>query len=82
MGTHQDYQIAYNEGIRCTRNKVYRLLKLNNIQYIMISKFKATSNSKHNNTVAPNLFKPEFLCKKTKPDLGEDIIYTWSFSKS
>nr|WP_156778844.1 IS3 family transposase [Clostridium formicaceticum] len=64
-----------HEGIKCGRNRVYRLMKLNNIQSIMKRKFKATTNSKHSYPVAPNLLNQNFTVEKPNQAWVTDIAY-------
>lgn len=64
-----------NEGIKCSQNRVYRLMKENNIFSKMKRKFKATTNSKHNHPVAPNLLNQDFTAHKPSEKWVSDITY-------
>jgi transposase InsO family protein len=44
-------------GTRCGKNRIARLMKIHGIVGKAKKKFKATTNSKHNLPVAPNLLK-------------------------
>ena len=41
-------------------------------------KFKATTNSRHNLPVSPNLLEQDFTCKKTNEKWAGDITYLWT----
>ena len=41
-------------------------------------KFKATTNSRHNLPVSPNLLEQDFTCKKTNENWAGDITYLWT----
>jgi transposase InsO family protein len=64
-----------NEGIKCSQNRVYRLMKENNIFSKMKRKFKATTNSKHNHPVVPNLLNQDFTANKPSQKWVSDITY-------
>lgn len=64
-----------SEGIKCSQNRVYRLMKENNIFSKMKRKFKATTNSKHNHAVAPNLLNQDFATNKPCKKWVSDITY-------
>jgi len=67
-----------NEGIKCSRNRVYRLMKKNNISSIMKRKFRATTNSKHNYPVVPNLLNQNFSAEKPNQVWVSDITYIYT----
>jgi len=48
------------EGIPCGEHKAGTLMKLAGVQAKQKNKFKATTDSKHNLPVSPNLLKREF----------------------
>ena len=58
-----------DDGIRCGKNRVARIMRQAGIRSRTKKKFKATTNSKHNFPVAPNLLNQEF--KAAAPD------HTW-----
>jgi len=64
-----------NEGIKCNRKRVYRLMKANGICSIMKRKFKATTNSKHNYPIAPNLLNQNFRVTEPSKVWVTDITY-------
>jgi len=52
------------ETIPCSRGTAYRLMKKNGMKSKRKTKWKATTNSKHNLPVAPNLLEQNFGVKK------------------
>ena len=69
---HQD---LVDEGISCGKNRVARLMRKAGIRSRTKKKFKATTNSRHNFPVAPNLLNQKFFVDA--PDLAwvGDITY-------
>lgn len=59
----------------CSRKRVYRLMKANNIHSKRPRKFKATTNSKHNLPVAENLLNQNFKVDKPNAVWVCDISY-------
>jgi putative transposase len=64
-----------DDGIRCGKNRVARIMRKAGIRSRTKKKFKATTNSKHNFPVAPNLLNQNF--KTNSPDQAwvGDITY-------
>jgi len=65
-------------GIRCGRKRVARLMKKDGLRAKIIRKFKATTNSKHDLPVAPNLLNREFTQTKPNRVWAADITYIWT----
>lgn len=55
-----------DDGIRCSKNRIARIMRKAGIRSRTKKKFKATTNSKHNFPVAPNLLNQKF--KAIAPD--------------
>lgn len=66
------------QGESCGRSKAGTLMRLAQVTAKQRKKFKATTDSKHNMPVAPNLLKREFAV--TAPDrvYCSDITYVWT----
>ena len=64
-----------HEGIRCSKNRVARLMRQNNLRSKIKRKFKATTNSSHNYPVAANLLKQNFSAKCANQVWVGDITY-------
>jgi putative transposase len=67
-----------NESIPCSRGTVYRLMKKHGIQSTRKKKWKATTNSKHNLPVAPNLLNQVFDSPIPNAVWVGDITYHWT----
>lgn len=63
------------EGVACGKNRVSRLMKENNIFSKLKTKFKATTYSDYNFTVAPNLLNQEFIVDEPNKVYVGDITY-------
>jgi len=61
------------KGMRCSENRVARLMKIHGIVGKAKKKFKATTNSKHNLPVAENLLKQNFVTEKPNAVWASDI---------
>jgi putative transposase len=64
------------ETIPYSRGTVYRLMKRHGIQSKRKAKWKATTNSKHNLPVAPNLLNQNFDVKELNNTWVGDITYS------
>ena len=67
-----------SEGISCGEHKASTLMKLAGVQVKQKKKFKATTNSKHNLPVSPNLLKREFDVSQPNITWVGDITYIWT----
>lgn len=63
------------KGIKCSENRVARLMKIHGIIAKTKKKFKATTNSKHNLPVAENLLNQNFVTEKPNTVWASDITY-------
>ena len=60
---------------RCGRNRVHKLKKKLNIYSTRKKAYKVTTNSKHNNSVAPNLLGDKYKASKPNQVWVSDITY-------
>ena len=67
------------EHIRCSQNRVARLMRVNDIVAIQKRKFRVTTNSKHNYPVWPNILNRNFTVEKPNSVWVSDITYVWTF---
>ena len=63
------------QGSSCGRTKAGKLMKLAGVAAKQKRKFKATTNSKHNLPVAPNLLNRQFEVKEPDNVYVSDITY-------
>ena len=59
----------------CSRGRVWRLMRQFNIHSKRKKAYKRTTNSKHNNPVAPNLLQRNFACSEPNRIWVSDITY-------
>ncbi len=62
-------------GIQCSKKHIERLMKKNGIKGVQKSRFKVTTDSKHDYPVAPNLLNREFTVEKINTCWVSDITY-------
>ncbi len=63
------------KGIKCSKNRVARIMRKHGIVAKSAKKFKATTNSKHNLPVAENLLNQNFNSDKPNAVWASDITY-------
>ena len=66
------------EQMRCSENRVARLMQVNGIVAIQKRKFRLTTNSKHGYPVWPNVLNRNFVVKKPNAVWVSDITYIWT----
>ncbi len=67
------------QGIRCSENRVARVMREANVVAIQKRKFRLTTNSKHNYPVWPNVLNRNFIAEKPNAVWVSDITYIWTF---
>ena len=72
-------QLRNKEQILCSVNRVARLMHCNGIIAIQRRKFKATTNSKHDYPVWPNVLNRSFTVNKPNCVWVTDITYIWTY---
>ena len=65
-------------GYNVSRRRIGRLMEQSGLACITKKKFKATTNSKHKNPVAPNTLNREFIVAKPNQVWVGDITYIWT----
>jgi len=65
--------------IRCSENRVARIMKENRIIAIQKRKFRVTTNSKHDYPVWPNILDRNFTVARPNAVWVSDITYIWTF---
>jgi len=66
------------QGIRVSKDRVQRLMKLHGIKAKTKRRFKATTDSNHSLPVAPDLLQRDFSPARPDQAWGTDITYIWT----
>ena len=72
-------QLHNVEQLCCSENRVARVMRVNGIVAIQKSKFRVTTNSKHDHPVWPNVLNRNFVVQKPNAVWVSDITYIWTF---
>ena len=67
------------ENITCSENRIARLMRIDGLIAVQRLKFKATTNSKHDFPVAPNLLNRNFITPVPNKVWVSDITYVWTY---
>lgn len=65
-------------GVKCYQKQIAKIMKRHGIKAKTKKKFKATTDSKHNYKVAPNLLNREFIISEMNRVWVGDITYIWT----
>ncbi len=68
----------HHEGRKCSEHRVARRMQALGLKAIQAKKFKATTNSKHSNPVAPDLLEQDFRAEAPNQKWTSDITYVWT----
>ena len=60
------------------KNRVARIMRQERLRAKGVKKFKATTNSRHNLAVAPNLLQQDFEAARPNEKYATDITYIWT----
>lgn len=77
-GSPRIYDALCKNSIACSENRIARLMRLNRLAAIQKRKFKATTNSRHNWPIAPNLLSRNFITTGPNRIWVTDITYIWT----
>lgn len=77
-GTRTIKKALARTGHQVSRRRIARLMKASGLFCKTVKKFKATTDSKHSNPVAPNLLNREFTANKANQKWVGDITYIWT----
>jgi transposase InsO family protein len=77
-GAPRIHRDLVDDGVRCGKNRVARIMRKAGIRSRTRKKFKATTQSKHNLPVAPNLLNQEFSVAAPDRVWVGDITYVWT----
>ncbi len=72
-------ELRNKRRIPCSLNRISRLMSINGIIAVQRRKFKATTDSKHDYPVWPNILNRDFVIEKPNTVWVSDITYVWTF---
>jgi len=78
-GSPRIFKELKKADIPCSENRIARLMREDGLVAIQRRKFKATTNSKHNWPVAPNLLERNFSVDEPNKIWVTDITYVWTW---
>ena len=67
-----------DKNVRCSRNRVARVMRKHGIRAVATQKFKATTDSKHDHPVAENVLNRQFTPSRKDQAWAADITYIWT----
>ena len=70
--------LCNKEHVRCSENRVARLMQVNKIVAVQRRKFRLTTNSNHGYSVWPNVLERNFVVEKPNAVWVADITYVWT----
>jgi len=71
-------QLNNVEHVRCSENRVAKVMRFAEVVAIQKRKFRATTNSKHDYPVWPNVLERNFMVEKPNAVWVSDITYIWT----
>lgn len=77
-GSPRIYQELRARGIRCSENRVARLMRLHEVRPKRRRRYKATTGSRHSLPVAENHLNRQFAPKAPNQAWAADITYIWT----
>jgi transposase InsO family protein len=77
-GSPKIYRKLRQSGEGCNHKRVERLMRENEIRAKRVKKFKATTDSRHNEPVAENLLDRGFKVSEPDKVWVSDITYLWT----
>lgn len=79
-GSPRIWDHLHHKGqLRCSENRVARVMRVNGIVAVQKRKFRVTTNSKHQHPVWPNVLNRTFVVEKPNAVWVSDITYVWTF---
>ena len=78
-GSPRIWNALRKTGIHCSENRVARQMRKNNLVAVQRRKYRATTNSKHNWPVAPNIVSRNFMTDAPNKIWFTDMTYIWTY---
>ena len=78
-GSPRIYRALDKADIPCTENRIARLMRMDNLRAVQRRKFRATTDSRHNWPIAPNIISRNFVTDAPNRIWITDISYVWTW---
>jgi putative transposase len=77
-GSPRIWHVLRQQGIRCSRKRIARLMRIHGIRAKMVRRFKVTTRSRSTQVVAPDLVQRQFIIHQPNRVWTSDITYIWT----
>jgi putative transposase len=77
-GSPRIWHALRQQGIRCSRKRIARLMHIHGIRAKMVRRFKATTHSRSTQVMVPDLVRRQFMIHKPNHVWTSDITYVWT----
>lgn len=77
-GSPRIYRALKRQNMRCSENRVARLMRLHGIRAKQAKRFKATTDSQHRLPVAENVLERQFIPEAPNQAWAADLTYIWT----
>jgi putative transposase len=77
-GSPRIWHALRQQGIRCSRKRIARLMHIHGIRAKMVRRFKVTTRSRSTQVVAPDLVQQQFMVYQPNRVWTSDITYIWT----
>lgn len=77
-GSPRIWYALRQEGIRCSRKRIARLMHIHGIRAKMVRRFKVTTHSRSTQAVSPDLVQRHFMIHQPNRVWTSDITYIWT----
>ncbi|MCI0184677.1 hypothetical protein MM817_02974 [Acidibacillus sp. S0AB] len=77
-GSPKIMRVLRDEGVRVGQKTVARIMRENGLKSRTVRKYKATTNSKHNQPVDDNVLNQTFTAERPNQVWMSDITYVWT----
>lgn len=77
-GSRRIHKELVHDGVKCSRTTVARAMKRMDLKAKRFRPFCVTTNSQHQNRVAPNLLNRDFSANAPNEKWAGDITYVWT----
>jgi len=78
-GSPRIWDALRKKNLPCSENRIARLMRVDGLAAVQKRKFKATTNSRHNWPIAPNLLERNFSVGEPNRIWVSDITYIWTW---